>query len=142
MRIPLMASEGGAGGETMSAYISHHLKNLSSGTPRGMFDFSIINWDTLFFALLTAAIVLILLRVAAAKATAGVPGKFQTAVEMVVEMVEEQAKTMVDGSLKYIAPLALTVFLWVVLMNAIDLLPVDLLPRTAQLLGVHYLRPL
>ena len=65
---------------------------------------------------------------AARRATAGVPGKFQSAVEMLVEMVDEQAKTLVKGKLTYIAPLALTVFAWVTLMNAIDLLPVDWLP--------------
>ena len=56
------------------------------------------------------------------------PGKFQSAVEMLVEMVDEQAKTLVNGKLTYIAPLALTVFAWVALMNAIDLLPVDCCP--------------
>ena len=69
---------------------------------------------------------LLLLRLAARARHAGVPGKFQCAVEMLVEMVDEQAKTLVHGKLKYIAPLALTVFVWVALMNAIDLLPVDL----------------
>ena len=85
---------------------------------------------------------LVLLRIAASRATPGVPGKFQTAVEMLVEMVEEQAKAMVHGSLKYIAPLALTVFVWVAVMNAIDLLPVDWFPTAAKKLGVPYLRPL
>ena len=110
-----------------------------------MFDFSVVHWDTLFFSLLCAAIVLIVLRLAAARATPGVPGKFQTAVEMLVEMVEEQAKAMVHGSLKYIAPLALTVFCWVALMNAIDLLPVDWLPSFAKWASqgrIGYLRPL
>jgi F-type H+-transporting ATPase subunit a len=105
-------------------------------------DWSVVHLDTVFFGLLTAAIVLLVLRRAASKATSGVPGKFQTAVEMLVEMVEEQAKTMVHGSLKYIAPLALTVFCWVAVMNAIDLLPVDLLPRAGRAAGLHYLRPL
>ena len=80
---------------------------------------------------------------AARRATAGVPGKFQSAVEMLVEMVDEQAKTLVKGKLTYIAPLALTVFAWVTLMNAIDLLPVDWLPSAAhKVVGVEYLRPL
>ena len=61
---------------------------------------------------------------------------------MLVEFVEEQAKGMVHGNLKFIAPLALTVFVWVALMNAIDLIPVDLFPRIAQLFGIEYLRPL
>jgi F-type H+-transporting ATPase subunit a len=144
MQVTLMASESGGdhGGEGLSGYISHHLHHLSSKEQHSMFDLSVIHWDTLFFSLLCAAIVLLVLRLAARKATAGVPGKFQTAVEMLVEMVEEQAKTMVQGSLKYIAPLALTVFCWVAVMNAIDLLPVDWFPTAAREIGVPYLRPL
>ena len=147
MQVTLMASESGGdhGGEGLSGYISHHLHHLNSKEQHSMFDFSVVHWDTLFFSLLCAAIVLIVLRVAAARATPGVPGKFQTAVEMLVEMVEEQAKAMVHGSLKYIAPLALTVFCWVALMNAIDLLPVDWLPSFAKWASqgrIEYLRPL
>jgi len=143
MRVTLMASEsGGDHGGGLSEYISHHLHHLSSKEQHSMFDLSVVHWDTLFFSLLCAAIVLLLLRVAASRATAGVPGKFQTAVEMLVEMIEEQAKAMVHGSLKYIAPLALTVFCWVTFMNAIDLLPVDWLPAAGRKVGVEYLRPL
>jgi F-type H+-transporting ATPase subunit a len=142
MRIGLMASEGVESGGGLTEYIAHHLTHLASRKQTGLVDFSIVHWDTIFFALLSAVIVLYALRKAAKRATAGVPGRFQAAVEMLVEMVEEQAKTMVHGPLTYIAPLALTVFCWVVLMNAIDLLPVDLLPRAAELAGVHYLRPL
>lgn len=142
MQVTLMASESGGDHGGLSGYISHHLHHLSNKEQHSMFDLSVIHWDTLFFSLLCAAVVLLLLRVAAARATAGVPGKFQTAVEMLVEMVEEQAKTMVDGSLKYIAPLALTVFCWVAVMNAVDLLPVDWFPTAGRKLGVEYLRPL
>lgn len=144
MQVTLMASESGGehGGEGLSGYISHHLHHLSNKEQHSMFDLSVVHWDTLFFSLLCAAVVLLVLRLAAARATAGVPGKFQTAVEMLVEMVEEQAKTMVQGSLKYIGPLALTVFCWVAVMNAVDLLPVDWFPTAGRKLGVPYLRPL
>jgi F-type H+-transporting ATPase subunit a len=147
MQVTLMASESGGehGGEGLSGYIAHHLHHLSSKEQHSIFDLSIVHWDTLFFSLLCAAVVLLLLRIAASRATAGVPGKFQAAVEMLVEMVEEQAKGMVHGSLKYIAPLALTVFCWVAVMNAIDLLPVDWLPSFAKWVTggrVEYLRPL
>jgi F-type H+-transporting ATPase subunit a len=144
MRMTLMASESGGeqGGEGLSGYIAHHLHHLSSKEQHSIFDLSIVHWDTLFFSLLCAAIVLLLLRRAAAHATSGVPGKFQAAVEMLVEMVEEQARAMVHGSLKYIAPLALTVFVWVTVMNAVDLLPVDWFPTAAREVGVPYLRPL
>jgi len=136
-----MASEGGDHGG-FSGYISHHLQHLASSPQNSLFDPSIVHWDTLFFSLLCAAVVLLALRAAAKRATAGVPGKFQLAVEMLVEMVDEQARSMVKGNLNYIAPLALTVFGWVTLMNAIDLLPVDWLPRAAQVAGVDTLRPL
>lgn len=137
----MTASESG-GEHSFAGYISHHLEFLRSGEQTALLDFSVLNLDTTFFALLCAAIVLLTLRSAAKKATSGVPGRFQTAVEMLVEMVEEQAKTMVHGNLTYIAPLALTVFCWVTLMNAIDLLPVDLFPRAAAAVGVEKLRPL
>ncbi len=141
MRLGLMASESGDD-HGFSGYISHHLTHLASGEQHSMFDLSIVHWDTLFFALLCAALVLVPLRMAAKRATPGVPGKFQMAVEMLVEMVNEQARAMVHGKLTYIAPLALTVFAWVTVMNAIDLLPVDWLPRLAAVANVEYLRPL
>lgn len=140
-----VATETGAAehGETLSEYISHHLTHNASAHQQGLFDAQIFHWDTLFFSILCAIVVLLVLRAAASKATAGVPGKFQTAVEMLVEMVNDQAKTLVKGDLSYIAPLALTVFCWVTLMNAIDLLPVDLLPWLARkTVSVDYLRPL
>ena len=140
-----VATEAGAAehGETLSEYISHHLTHLASGKQQGLFDSQIYHWDTMFFSILCAVIVLVVLRAAAKRATPGVPGKFQAAVEMLVEMVNDQAKTLVKGDLSYIAPLALTVFCWVMLMNAIDLLPVDLLPWIAHKhFSVDYLRPL
>ena len=144
MRMTLMASEsGGDHGGGLSGYIAHHLTHLASDKQTGLFDISVVHWDTLFFSLLCAAIVLLVFGLAARRATAGVPGKFQSAVEMLVEMVDEQAKTLVKGKLTYIAPLALTVFAWVALMNGIDLLPVDWLPAAAHAtVGVEYLRPL
>ena len=72
----------------------------------------------------------------------GVPGRFQAAVEILVEMVESQAKGIVHNaqSRKLVAPLALTVFVWIFLMNALDLLPLDLLPEIGLVLGIHYMR--
>ena len=136
-----MASEGGEHGG-LSGYIDHHLQHLANQHQEGLFDLSVVHFDTLFFSLLCAAIILIALRIAARKATSGVPGRFQAAVEWLVEMVNEQAGALVKGNTSYIAPLALTVFCWVALMNAIDLLPVDLLPRMGQTIGIDYLRPL
>lgn len=141
--IETVANEGGAAEESLSEYISHHLHHLSNKEPTGLFDFSVVHLDTVFFSLLCAAIVLIVLRLAARRATPGVPGKFQTFVEMLVEWVNGEAKTMVHGSVSYIAPLALTVFCWVTVMNAVDLLPVDWLPWVGEhVFGIDHLRPL
>jgi|SRR5688572_7979491 len=136
-----MASESGEAGG-LSQYIDHHLQHLANKHQEGLFDPSVIHRDTLFFSLLCAAIVLVVLRLAAGRATPGVPGKFQAAVEMLVEMVNEQANALVKGNTSYIAPLALTVFCWVFLMNAIDLLPVDLLSWIGKGLHIDHLRPL
>ncbi|MEO5739290.1 MAG: F0F1 ATP synthase subunit A [Burkholderiales bacterium] len=128
---------------TNSEYIKHHLTHLSSGKQNGLLDFSVVHWDTLLFSILTGLVVIWLLSVAARRATAGVPGRFQGAVEMLVEMVEEQSKSIIHGDRTFIAPLALTVFMWVLLMNAIDLFPVDWFPWIAEnIFHVHSLRPL
>jgi F-type H+-transporting ATPase subunit a len=136
-----MASEGGEHGG-LSEYIDHHLHHLQNHEPGGLLDFSVVHWDTLFFSVLCGLIVLFVLWLAARRATSSVPGRFQAAVEMLVDMVNEQANALVKGNLTFIAPLALTVFCWVFLMNAIDLLPVDFLPWLGRLLHVPYLRPL
>jgi F-type H+-transporting ATPase subunit a len=135
-----MAATGQA--PTATEYIVHHLTHLSSAKQKVIIDFSIVNYDTVFFSVLILGITLWILRSAAKGATSGVPGKFQAFVEMLVELVEEQSKSIVHGDRTFIAPLALTVFVWILLMNAIDLIPVDLLPWIAGLFGIHYLRPL
>jgi F-type H+-transporting ATPase subunit a len=127
---------------TGSEYVAHHLRQLASGQPRGLFDFSVVHYDTLAFSLLMVALVLIVLRVAAKRATAGVPGRFQALIEWWVEIVDEQTKAVVSVDRTYAAPLALTVFFWVTLMNAIDLLPVDLIPKVATGFGIEHFRPL
>lgn len=131
-----------AGAQSPTEYMVHHLTHNSSGKMSSIVDFSVINYDTVVFSVLLLLVSLWLLYMATKKATNGVPGKWQCAVEMVVDMVEEQSKSIVHGDRSFIAPCALTVFVWVILMNAIDLIPVDLLPAIASLFGVHYLRPL
>ena len=119
-------------------YIVHHLTHLGTGKPKGLVDFSIVNWDSVFFTITLGVICCWLLWLAARKATSGVPGRFQAAVEMLVEMVDSQAKGIVHNahSRKFVAPLALTVFVWIFMLNAMDLLPVDLLPAIwAQIFG-------
>jgi len=123
-----MAAEGHA--PTAGEYIVHHLTHLGTGKPKSLVDFSVINFDSVFFTTLLGIIACLLLWTAARKATSGVPGRFQAAVEILFEMVESQAKGIVHNanSRKLVAPLALTVFVWIFLLNAMDLLAVDLLP--------------
>ncbi len=102
---------------TAGEYIVHHLTHFGTGKPASLVDFSVVNYDSVFFAALTGAIGCWLLWLAARKATSGVPGRFQAAVEILVEMVDAQAKGIVHNatSRKLVAPLALTVFVWIFL---------------------------
>lgn len=122
-----------ANGPTASEYIVHHLTHLNTAGSKqeAIVDWSVINLDTLFWSIALGLLTVFLLARAARRATPGVPGRFQAAVEFVVEMVADQAKGIVHSaeSRKFVAPLALTVFMWIFLMNAMDLLPLDLLPR-------------
>jgi len=120
---------------TTAEYISHHLTFLSSGE-----GFWAVHLDTLFFSIVSALIFLYVFRKVAKNATSGVPGKLQCFIEMIVEWVNGLVKDNFHGSRDFIAPLALTVFCWVFVMNAIDLVPVDFLPQFAGFFGIHYLR--
>ncbi|ALS59664.1 F0F1 ATP synthase subunit A [Pandoraea norimbergensis] len=131
-----MSVEAGSHAPNPSEYISHHLQNLASSTQTKIVDFSIINWDTMFWSIAMGALGCFVLWLAARKATSGVPGRFQAAVEMLVEMVEDQSKSIVHGNRAFIAPLALTVFVWVALMNSLDLLPVDLPSKVIGWVGL------
>ncbi|HEY0063479.1 MAG TPA: F0F1 ATP synthase subunit A [Telluria sp.] len=121
---------------TASEYIKHHLAHYSNHHQTNVVDFSIINMDTIFWSVLCGVLGCLLMWMAARKATSGVPGRFQAAVEMVVEMVDNQAKGIVHGDRSFIAPLALTVFVWVALMNSMDFLPVDAPSKLITLLGL------
>jgi F-type H+-transporting ATPase subunit a len=125
-----MASTGNA--PTAGEYIVHHLQHLQVGS--GFWTFNV---DSLFFAIVLGGLVLWAFKRAAANATPGVPGRFQAAVEILVEVVETQAKGIVHSaeSRRLVAPLALTVFVWIFLMNAMDLLPVDLIPYAWHIVG-------
>ena len=118
---------------TASEYVVHHLTHLNNTghAQKNIVDWSVINLDSMFYSITLGLLTIFLLWRAARKATSGVPGRFQGAVEVMVEMVADQAKGIVHSaeSRKFVAPLALTVFVWIFLMNAVDLLPVDLLPR-------------
>jgi F-type H+-transporting ATPase subunit a len=112
---------------TPTAYISEHLQNLNNtgGPQSSIIDFSIINLDTIFWASAMGLLAVFILLIAARRATPGVPGRFQCFVEMIVEMAETQSKSIVHGDRSYIAPLALFVFFWIILLNTLDLVPVD-----------------
>jgi F-type H+-transporting ATPase subunit a len=134
-----MAAEIAAGsvaehGLTPGGYILHHLTfwqmTSAPNHKAGILDFSVINVDSVFWSVLLGVVTCLFLWLAARRATVGVPGRFQVAVEWLVEFVDGQAKGIVNNaqSRKFVAPLALTVFIWATLMNTMDLLPVDLLP--------------
>ena len=116
-------------------YISHHLSFLKTGE-----GFSGIHIDSLFFSIVSGIVFIYFFHKAAKKATSGVPGKWQCFVEMLVEWVNGVVKDNFHGPRNVVAPLALTVFCWVFIMNSIDLIPVDFLPQLANLFGIHYLR--
>jgi F-type H+-transporting ATPase subunit a len=124
-------------GPTAGEYIVHHLQHLQNAKQTSVVDFSVFNIDSIFYATVLGVLGCFVLWRAASRATAGVPGRFQAAVEILVEMVESQAKGIVHNatSRKLVAPLALTVFVWIFLMNAMDLLPVDLLPAIWHVAG-------
>jgi F-type H+-transporting ATPase subunit a len=115
---------------TSGEYIVHHLTHFQNKAQSGIIDFSVFNIDSLFWSIVLGVLGTFVLWRAAVKATSGVPGRFQAAVEILVEMVDTQAKSIVHNaeSRKLVAPLALTVFVWIFMMNAMDLLPVDFIP--------------
>ncbi|MBL0251902.1 MAG: F0F1 ATP synthase subunit A [Polaromonas sp.] len=117
-------------GPTASDYIVHHLTHWQNKKQTEIVDFSVFNYDSIFFSVLLGLVGSFFLWKAAKKATSGVPGRLQAAVEILYDMVNDQAKSIVHNanSRKLVAPLALTVFVWIFLLNAMDLLPLDLLP--------------
>jgi F-type H+-transporting ATPase subunit a len=136
MRFGMMVEEEVSGGVT--GYIKHHLTHLTVDTGHG--SFWAFHLDSIFFTLLISAIFISVLALAARRATSGVPGKLQSAIELLVEFVDDMVKDTYHGSNKFIAPLAITIFCIVFLENFMDILPVDALPAAAKLFGVEHLR--
>ena len=132
MRFGIIAEEDASGGVT--GYIKHHLTHFTVDTGHGAFWS--IHIDSIIFSLVISFIFILVLSMAARRATSGVPGKLQAAVEMLVEFVDGMVKDTYHGSNKFIAPLAITIFCIVFLENFMDILPVDALPAAAKLLGV------
>ena len=121
--------------QSPTEYVTHHLTHLSVG--EGFWTFNV---DTLFWSWVTGIIFLSLFYAAARKATAGEPGKLQNFVEILVDFVDNSVADGFHGPRGFVAPLALTVFFWVLLWNMLDLIPVDLLPWLASTVGIHYQR--
>ncbi len=143
-----MAAEGGNGPLTSGDYIQHHLQNLQvckaesgewvwnqcAGNPMA------INVDSMFWSLLLGLIFVFMFRSAAKKSSSGKPGKLQAFVEIVVELVNTSVTDTFHGKSRLIAPLALTIFVWVFLMNLMDLVPVDWIPMAAGAAGIPYMK--
>jgi F-type H+-transporting ATPase subunit a len=127
-------------------YIGHHLTHLQNKPMAGVIDFSVFNIDSIFWGILLGVLGSLFLWKAASKATSGVPGRFQAAVEILFEMVDSQAKGIIHNaeSRKLVSPLALTVFVWIFLLNSMDFLPVDLFHTLFAVTGldhsIHYFR--
>jgi F-type H+-transporting ATPase subunit a len=142
-----MASEGGHGPQTSGEYIQHHLQNLQvcrvddawvwnqcAGNPMA------INVDSMFWSVLLGVVFVWMFRSVAKKSSSGKPGKFQAFVEIIVDFIDGSVKDSFHGKSKLIAPLALTIFMWVFLMNLMDLIPVDWIPGAAKLAGIPYMK--
>ena len=119
-----------------SGYVTHHLTHLQVG--EGFWTFNI---DTLFFSWLTGLIMLAIFWFGARRATSGVPGGLQNLVEMLIEFADNSVKESFHGPRNFIGPLALTIFIWVLFWNLLDLIPVDWVPLFAdKVLHLHYMR--
>ncbi len=122
--------------ETPSEYISHHLTNLRVSVGDG--GFWMINVDSLIMAVIVGVIGLGAFWLAARRVTAGVPGRFQSFIELVLEFVDNTVKDVFPGDRSFLAPLSLTIFVLVFMMNLMDLIPIDFVATFMGMLGVHY----
>ena len=143
-----MASEGAHGPQTSGEYITHHLQNLQvckaengdwiwnqcAGNPMA------INVDSMFWSVFLGVLFVWLFGKAARSASSGKPGKLQAFVEIVIDFIDSSVKDTFHGKSKLIAPLALTVFVWVFFMNLMDLVPVDWIPKLSELAGIPYMK--
>ena len=138
---------------TAQGYINHHLPNLTLGVlpDRGLtfahnadeaaaMGFWAVHVDTMFFAIGLGMLMMWFFKKVADNVTAGVPGPMQNFAEWIIDFVEENVRGSFSGVNPLIAPLALTIFVWVFLMNLMDLFPVDLVPWLASLIGIHFLK--
>lgn len=139
---------------TASGYIKHHLTNLTYGKhPNGEWGFAhgaeeaaemgfwAIHVDTMFWSILIGSLFIFFFSKAAKSATTGVPSGLQNFVEWVCEFIDDNVKSTFHGNTPIVAPMALTVFVWVLGMNLMDLVPVDWIPHfSATVLGIEYMK--
>jgi len=136
---------------TSSEFIRHHLTNLTFGqhpdgswgiahsaAEAGQMGLMAVHLDSLFWSFLLGALFLWMFRSVAVKVTAGIPGGLQNFCEWLCEFVDENVRGSFTSKNDLVAPMALTLFCWIFLMNLMDLIPVELIPRLLQLFGVHY----
>ena len=142
-----MAGESGHAATTSGDYIAHHLQNLQVCSVDGEWVWNhcagnplAINVDSMFFSVLLGLLFAWIFGRAAKNASSGKPGKMQAFVEIIIDFIDSSVKDTFHGKSRLIAPLALTIFVWVFLMNLMDLIPVDWLPLAAGAIGVPYLK--
>lgn len=125
----------GDGGHSISDIITHHLTNLTSG--EGFWN---INIDSMIMSWLLGVFFLTLFWLVAKSVTTGVPGRLQNFVEVIIKFIDDNVRESFHGVNKIVAPMALTIFVWVFLWNLMDLVPVDLVPSIMKLFGVEYFK--
>lgn len=142
-----MASEGGHGPQTSGDYITHHLQNLQVCKADGEWVWNhcagnpmTLNVDSMFWSLLLGLFFVWMFGTAAKRASSGKPGKLQAFVEIIVDFVDSSVKDTFHGKSRLIAPLALTIFVWIFLMNFMDLIPVDWIPLVSSWAGIEYMK--
>ncbi len=143
-----------ANGElTSSGYIKHHLQNLTFGNhpengwsiahsaqEASEMGFVAIHLDSMFWSIFLGALFLFVFHRVAVSASSGTPGKFQNFIEWVVDFIDDNVRGSFSGKNDLIAPLAMTLFVWILLMNLMDLVPVDWIPELAKLVGIEYMK--
>ena len=142
-----------SGDLTGPEYIKHHLTNLTFGKSEdGVWRFAetaaeakemgfyAIHVDSMAWAIGLGALFLLIFRVIASKATSNIPTGMQNAIEMVVEFIESNVRDSFNHVNKLVAPMALTAFMWILLMNLMDLVPVDWVPVLFNIMGVEYMK--
>jgi len=143
-----MASESGQGPQTSGEYIQHHLQNLQVCKDEAgewvwnhcAGNLMAINVDSMFWSVLLGLVFIVSFRSAAKKTSADKPTRFQAFVEIIVDFVDGSVKDTFHGKSRLIAPLGLTIFVWVFLMNLMDLIPVDWIPVAAGAAGIPYMK--